>query len=191
MAQNRGAWSGASSGRGLRPARTARRQMPKGSFMKRPRATILRPSTVAPHERGNGARTTPLVTSLCGSTSILNGITEFDPGGSIALHAHNCEESVIVLEGEAVLHVDGAEYFLGATDATFIPANVPHFFRNASQSGKMRIFWTYASIDATRISGTGGQVRRIDEEPGHDGREGQGAAPLAPAAAANGGARTP
>jgi quercetin dioxygenase-like cupin family protein len=156
--------------------------------MTRSRAAILRTATIAPHERGNGARTIPLVTSGCGSTSILNGITEFDPGGSIALHAHNCEESVIVLEGEAVLHLDGAEYRLATAEATFIAADVPHFFRNASQTEKMRIFWTYASIDATRISGTDGQVRRIDEEPRHDQRKAHGIAPVAPEGAPGGGA---
>ena len=132
--------------------------------MTRPRATILRPSTIAAHERGNGARTIPLVTSGCGSTTILNGITEFDPGAGIALHAHNCEESVLVLEGDAVLHVDGVDYVLAATETTFIPADVPHLFRNGSQTRRMRIFWTYASIEATRISG--GEARRIDQRTG-------------------------
>ncbi len=35
-------------------------------------------------------------------------------------------------------------------DATFIPANVPHRFRNLSDTKGMKILWIYASVDATR-----------------------------------------
>lgn len=73
----------------------------------------------------------------------------------------------MVIEGEAVLNVDGAEHHLATSEATFVPAGIPHFFRNASETEKMRIFWTYASLDAARIAG--GEARRIDEEPGHRG----------------------
>lgn len=125
---------------------------------------ILRPSEIAPHERGGGARTIPLVTSAAGSTSLLNGITEFEPGAAIALHRHNCEESVLVLEGEAICEIDGVGHRLGANDTTWLPAGVPHRFINASDSRRMRIFWTYASIDADRTIIATGDTRSIDSE---------------------------
>ncbi len=127
---------------------------------------ILRPAELTPRDRGGGARTTPLVTRKCGSTSLINGITAFDPGASIGLHQHNCEESVMVLDGEAIAEIDGVQHRLGANDTTWIPANIPHRFLNASDTHPMRIFWTYASVDATRTMIETGDTRTIDAEHG-------------------------
>lgn len=125
---------------------------------------ILRPDDLKTHARGGGASTTPLVGRNVGSTSLLNGITAFEPCASIGLHSHNCEESVMVIEGEAIAEIDGVDYPLGTFDTTWIPANLPHRFRNASTTKRMRIFWTYASIDATRTLIATGETRTIDEE---------------------------
>ncbi|MGL4966643.1 MAG: cupin domain-containing protein [Inquilinus sp.] len=128
-----------------------------------PQAAILRPAEIVPHERGGGARTVPLVTGGIGSTSLLNGITEFAPDGAIPLHTHNCEESVMVLEGEALVEIAGVPHRMGVHDTTWVPAGVPHRFVNAGP-GRLRIFWTYASVDATRTLVATGDTRRIDAE---------------------------
>lgn len=125
--------------------------------------TILRPDELPVNDRGNGARTIPLVTRKCGSTSMINGITAFDPGAKIGVHFHNCEESVMILEGEAIAEIDGQRHALKAGDTTWIPANVPHRFLNESDR-LMRIFWTYATIDATRTMLESGIEQSIDEE---------------------------
>ena len=125
---------------------------------------ILRPHEIKPHERGGGARTIPLVTRGIGSTSMLNGITEFGPNAAIALHTHNCEESVMVLEGEAIVEIAGVQHRMSATDTTWVPAEVPHRFINASATDRMRIFWTYASVDATRTIVATGETRSVDSE---------------------------
>lgn len=124
---------------------------------------ILRPDALSVNDRGNGARTIPLVTRKCGSTSLINGITAFDPGAKIGLHFHNCEESVLILEGDAIAEIDGKRHALKAGDTTWIPANIPHRFLNESQR-LMRIFWTYAMIDATRTMVDTGIAQSIDEE---------------------------
>lgn len=124
---------------------------------------ILRPQAQKTNDRGGGARTTPLVTRRCGSTSLINGITAFDPGAAIGLHFHNCEESVMVIEGEAIAEIDGVQHHLKTDDTTWIPPNVPHRFINASDK-PMRIFWTYATIDATRTMVASGEMRTIDAE---------------------------
>lgn len=125
---------------------------------------VLRPTEIKPADRGGGARTIPLVTKGIGSTSLLNGITSFEPGAAIPLHCHNCEESVMVLEGSAVAEIDGVEYELGPHDTTWIPSDVPHRFRNASDTEPMRIFWTYASVDATRTLIATGETRPVSSE---------------------------
>ncbi len=124
---------------------------------------ILRPSELPANDRGNGARTVPLVTRGCGSTAMINGITAFDPGARIGAHFHNCEESVMVLEGEAVAEIDGVRHHLKAGDTTWIPAGLPHRFLNESD-GPMRIFWTYATVDATRTMVETGVEQTIDDE---------------------------
>lgn len=129
-------------------------------------ASIVRQDTQIVIDRGGGARTTKLATAAQGASSLLNGITEFDPGASIPLHWHNCEESVLVLEGEAQFEIDGARHHLVAGDLTIVAAQAPHRFVNPSADQKLRIFWTYASLDATRTLAETGVVRRVDEEGG-------------------------
>lgn len=124
---------------------------------------ILKPDELPVNDRGNGARTIPLVTRKCGSTSMINGITAFDPGAKVGVHFHNCEESVLVLEGEAIAEIDGQRHRLKAGDTTWLPAGVPHRFLNESDS-LMRIFWTYADISATRTMVETGTEQSIDEE---------------------------
>jgi len=130
------------------------------------KARILRPSECTLRERGGGARTIPLVNALVGSEKTLSGITEFDPGAAIALHYHNCEETVVLLSGEGVAEIDGEQFSLHPQDTSWIPAGVPHRFRNASATEKMRIYWTYSSIDADRTIVATGIITRIDVEHG-------------------------
>jgi len=125
---------------------------------------ILRPSQQPVVQRGGGVTTIPLVSRACGSTGLINGITIFPPGGSIALHWHNCEESVMVLAGRATVEIDGTLHDMGPGDTTWVPAGVPHRFLNASETEEMRILWTYARVDATRTSAATGETRSIDAE---------------------------
>ncbi len=125
---------------------------------------VLRPDRIAAHDRGGGARTTPLVTPSIGTTSFINGMTEFAPGARIAFHSHNCEESVVLLEGHAYLDIDGEVHELNPLDTTFIPPNVPHRFRNRSETETMKILWIYASSQATRTLIETGETRPIAAE---------------------------
>lgn len=128
------------------------------------RPMLLRPAQLAATDRGGGIRTTPMVTSRIGSRQMLNGITVLEPGAAVPLHIHNCEESVLVLSGHGCAHIDGDEHEVGPADVTWIPAGVPHCFRNPSATGPLAIFWTYASVDATRTILATGVTTRIDQE---------------------------
>jgi quercetin dioxygenase-like cupin family protein len=119
-------------------------------------AALLRPELLKTYERGGGARTTPLVSPAVGASGFINGITSFDPGVAVPFHSHNCEESVVLLEGEAALDIEGEEHLLQVLDTTWIPPNVSHRFRNLSRTTSMKILWIYSSVDATRtLTGTG------------------------------------
>jgi quercetin dioxygenase-like cupin family protein len=124
-------------------------------------AALLRPADLPTYDRGGGARTTPLVTREVGSASFITGITAFDPGVAIPFHHHNCQESVMLLEGAAILDIDGEETALAVHDTTFIPPNVAHRFRNASATEPMTILWIYASAAATRTLEDSGMTHPV------------------------------
>ncbi len=125
---------------------------------------ILRPSEIPARERGGGAKTIPLVTRKTGATAFINGITIFEPNAAIPMHSHNCDESVMLLEGHAIAEIDGVQYEVEPGDTTFIPANLPHRFINRSATEGMKILWIYASVDATRTIIATGDTRSIDDE---------------------------
>lgn len=129
-------------------------------------AAVLRPADLTSHDRGGGARTTPLVAPSVGTTSFITGYTEFEGGVAIPFHSHNVQESVVLMEGEAILDIDEREYVLKAHDVTFIPPNVPHRFRNMSATSPMKILWIYATPDATRTLTASGETRPVSAEHG-------------------------
>lgn len=125
---------------------------------------VLIPERLPVKDRGNGVVTTPLVTAGRGSKSMLNGITRIAPGAAVPLHIHNCEESVVVMAGTGKVHIDGVETPVTPGITSWIPPEVPHCFLNLEGSEPLVIFWTYASIDATRTVIATGVTTRIDEE---------------------------
>ena len=55
------------------------------------------------------------------------------PGGGPPHHRHNFEESFTVLEGEVEFTFRGKKLVVRIGETVNIPANAPHFFRNASK----------------------------------------------------------
>ena len=127
-------------------------------------AVLLRLANMKTYERGGGVLTTPLVSPSLGARSFITGITELAPGAAVPFHSHNCEESVVLLEGEAAIDVDGQEHRLRPLDSTLIPPNVAHRFRNLSATQRMKILWIYGSPDATRTLQATGETHAIAAE---------------------------
>ncbi|HMS78370.1 MAG TPA: cupin domain-containing protein [Burkholderiaceae bacterium] len=135
--------------------------------MSEPKACVLRPSELPTHDRGGGASTTPLVKPSIGAAGFINGITSFGPGAKIAFHSHNCEESVMLLEGDAMLDIDGQDSVrLQPLDTTWLPPNLSHRFRNLSDTKPMKILWIYARADATRTLTETGVTNFVSAEHG-------------------------
>ncbi|MEO1238123.1 MAG: cupin domain-containing protein [Pseudomonadota bacterium] len=118
--------------------------------MTKANAAILREADFPKISRVGGATTTQLVTPTCGARAFLSGFTDIPPGGAIPLHYHNCEEAVLVVSGRATVEVDGDTFPASAGDVVWQPADIPHRFINPSETETLRIYWTYASVDATR-----------------------------------------
>jgi len=125
---------------------------------------VLHPDELPAHDRGNGASTVPLVTAQRGATTYLTGITKFAAGSQVGHHSHNVAESVMVIKGDAIVDIDGERTSLRTYDTTFVPANIPHHFENASPDGEMWILWVYGSLDATRTLIAQGLTGRVDAE---------------------------
>jgi quercetin dioxygenase-like cupin family protein len=84
-------------------------------------AHILKIDTLPVVDRGNGIRTTPLVTKEIGAQHITTGLTCFPAGAKVSLHSHNCDEQVTILEGEAEAEIEGQLYRLRPFDTTLVP----------------------------------------------------------------------
>jgi quercetin dioxygenase-like cupin family protein len=54
------------------------------------------------------------------------------PGGGPGPHRHDFEESFTLLEGEIVVTFRGVTSVVRAGETVNVPANAPHFFKNAS-----------------------------------------------------------
>jgi quercetin dioxygenase-like cupin family protein len=126
--------------------------------------SVLRPAELTAFSRGGGASTVPLVTRARGASVFISGQTLFEGGAGIPLHVHNCPESVVIIQGDAIVEIDGQEHTVTTFDTTYVDAGVPHRFRNASDTEPMRILWIYASVDATRTLVETGVTTRVDAE---------------------------
>jgi quercetin dioxygenase-like cupin family protein/SAM-dependent methyltransferase len=122
---------------------------------------VIRPDESAVHDRGGGVRTRYVVTRELGAREFLSGITEFDPGASLPLHSHNCEESVVVIEGTALFELGDVSMEMLEGEATWVPAGSVHRFANNSDA-RLRILWTYGSANATRTIAETGETFEVE-----------------------------
>jgi quercetin dioxygenase-like cupin family protein len=80
-----------------------------------------------------------------------------DTGKVTPLHRHpDADETFYMLEGEIVLHVDGAECQLGAGGIAVIPRGIPHAFKVTSPHARMLCLQTPCG---------GGVFYRLASEP--------------------------
>lgn len=66
--------------------------------------------------------------------NLTTGIVRFAPGASLAYHTHTFSESVTLLEGSAVVEVEGRRYDLDPLDNVVIPRGLAHHVANPSSS---------------------------------------------------------
>ena len=110
---------------------------------------VIRREEVDSAQRAPGVSVASSVTKEVGATEISSGITTFQAGTSNTTHYHNAEESVIVIEGEGILMINGEENHVRQYTAAFIAPGTHHRPINTGEI-PFKIAWSYATVDVTR-----------------------------------------
>jgi quercetin dioxygenase-like cupin family protein len=97
-----------------------------------------------------GVQIRTFVSSACGATSFSTYLAIFEPGARLALHQHPVSEALTVVEGEAVLQVEGRIYRMSLLDCAHVPAGEPHAVSNDSPDCELIIHTAFASAQPTR-----------------------------------------
>ena len=111
-----------------------------------PIAKLVRFDSVGHEERRPGVILSSLVDGSTGATQISSGVAEFAAGASAPTHYHDAEESVIVIEGEGLMVINGEEHIVRPNDAAFISPGAHHSIANHGNQ-PFKISRTYASIN--------------------------------------------
>jgi len=73
---------------------------------------------------------------------------QMDQGKLTPLHTHPADESLYLLEGELLMHMDGQEYQLSTGGLAFAPAGVPHAFKVVSEGARVLCLHTPGTCEA-------------------------------------------
>ncbi|WP_158817967.1 cupin domain-containing protein [Methylocapsa sp. S129] len=76
------------------------------------------------------------------SDGLVAGVAIVEPGGALALHSHAQPEIYFVLEGAAIVTIEGVERTVSPGAAVFIPGAARHSVRNAFDK-TFRFFYVF------------------------------------------------
>jgi putative monooxygenase len=110
---------------------------------------IVRFADAEVYELSEGAEFRDLFAGKFGSVGICGGYGRFQPMASLPCHIHKYDESITIVQGEAVCLVQGNSYRLTGCDTAFVPEGRPHRFLNHSKS-PMAMVWVYAGSEPER-----------------------------------------
>lgn len=107
---------------------------------------VARVEDVAPvawsDERGRLSFHTLVSGEATPSAGLVAGVTIVAPGGMLALHSHAPPEIYYVLEGSAVVTIDGVARTIAPGAAVFIPGHARHAIHNPFDA-TFKIFYVF------------------------------------------------
>jgi quercetin dioxygenase-like cupin family protein len=86
-------------------------------------------------ERGEAEWKTLISAGLTRSSSLTMGVARLPPGGALHPHRHEQHEAYLVLDGTAVVTIDGVARTVGPGVAVFIEGNTVHSVQATGDSG--------------------------------------------------------
>jgi HTH-type transcriptional repressor of puuD len=110
---------------------------------------LVRFHQASKYELAEGTEFVDLFGGRFGTVGICGGYGKFKPGTSLPCHIYDYDESITIVEGEAICEVMGRRYRLNGYDTAFVPAGRPHRFLNESR-GAMAMVWVYAGSEPAR-----------------------------------------
>lgn len=111
--------------------------------------SIIRFSKADKYELAQGTQFCDLFAGRYGSVGICGGYGRFQSGCSLPCHIHEYDESITIVEGQAICEVAGRRYQLSGCDTAFVPQGKPHRFVNESDQ-PMAMIWVYAGSEPSR-----------------------------------------
>jgi 2-keto-3-deoxy-L-rhamnonate aldolase RhmA/quercetin dioxygenase-like cupin family protein len=101
-------------------------------------------------EIAKGVNAEFLVGGHNGARNLSTAIVTFSPGSVLPYHTHTFSESVTLLEGSAIMDIEGRRYKLFAMDNVVIPPGLAHQVTEASGTGTAKFHVAMASHKPTR-----------------------------------------
>ncbi len=122
---------------------------------KQPR--VFATEDIGTFDRGNDVRTQLFCSGeICGA-GVTTGTTTLPVGRSVALHSHNCDEQIVILEGQAEAEFRGERYPIGPMEVAFIPQGEVHCFHNVGDT-VVKMLFIYAAPSVTRTFAATGET---------------------------------
>jgi 2-dehydro-3-deoxyglucarate aldolase/4-hydroxy-2-oxoheptanedioate aldolase len=78
------------------------------------------------------------------------GYALFDPQGRLPAHLHDFDESICIIDGQAICVVEGRRYTMGDCQTAMVPRGRVHYFINETEAA-MGMIWVYAGPRPERI----------------------------------------
>ena len=122
------------------------------------------------YELDQGVLFRDMQTADTGTNVLSVGTATFQPARYLPCHRHNCEEAIVILEGDAFVDVAGKRTPMKPYDSSHVPQGVPHRFVNASKTRELMILWIYSVVDVARLVTSYSEcMGDFPPEPGEDG----------------------
>jgi quercetin dioxygenase-like cupin family protein len=130
--------------------------------------TLTRVTRPFSEELAPGVGLRVLASGALGAQGLTTALASFLPGAQLPYHKHPFSEVIVVLEGLAVVLVEGRRYRLQPFDAMHLPAGTAHAVRNLSADSSALLHSSFASDVPTREAVTTefSQVDRAEPETG-------------------------